>query len=169
MTASRRLVALAILSGSLVLTACGTDPDQPQADATAQDTAGVDGELAGRAVDACTLLTADVVSAAVGADAEEGETNVDASNPQRSVCQWPTDVADGSFVQVLVGDAESSGDEPGIVGDPVDVDITGASEAYYVGGIVGAQVDGYFLQVTVVPEDDDAALELADQAAQALG
>lgn len=120
-------------------------------------------------MDACSLLSAQDVAAAVGAEAGEGETNADASNPQRSVCEWSTQVAPDAFVQVLLGDGGSRGDEDSTVADPTEVEVTGAGEAYYVAGIVGAQVDEYSLQVTVVPDDQDAAIELAGQAAQALG
>lgn len=192
-----RGVPVVLVAAALALTGCGESEEPtptPEVEATAEsapesagetetdeleDTQGEETEAeredaAGGAfdVDACSLLTADQVAAATGANAEEGAVNADLSSDLQSICEWVTDASGVAFVQVVVGESSATTQRESaeeFLGTAEDVEVAGASDAYLIEGIVGAQVGPYFLQVSVVPADDDAAVELAEQAAAALG
>jgi hypothetical protein len=169
--------------GALALAGCGgsDDPepavgdsatqDQPTASDTDSDADTEADTTAGFAVDACSLLTADEVAAATGANAEQGEPNVDLSSEAQSICEWVTDASGVAFVQVVVSDSDAQTERQiaeDFLGPAQDADVPGTSNAYVTAGLAGAQDGPYFVQVTVVPDDDDAAVQLLGLAAAAL-
>lgn len=152
-----------------------TDSDMNSDTESDSGTGGEAGQQDGAAafaVDSCSLLTADAVAAATGANAEEGVFNADLSSAGQSICEWITDASGVAFVQVVVNESSAATQRDSaeeFLGDAQDVDIPGATDAYLIEGLVGAQVGPYFVQVTVVPSDDAAAQALAAQAAGAIG
>lgn len=158
---------IAALLVCVALVGCGDDTD-PAPDSAAQPTQTeqvVNGDAREDfSVDACSLLTAEQVAAATGASAEEGEFNAALSNGQQSVCEWQTDASAVAFVQVVVSQSNATAERATaeeVLGVAADTDVPGATDGYVVDGLVGAQAGPHFVQVTVIPADDDAAVELA--------
>jgi hypothetical protein len=185
---TRRTPALVLALGLLAVGCGGGGSDQPvpapvdDPSATSVDDPGSAGDDSPATeadsdvafgVDPCTLLTTDQVAAATGATAQDGELAVDQSDENQAVCIWNTDAGTVAFVQVFLNESSSAGQRATAeeaLGVPAeDVEIPGATEAYAFGGLVGAQVGEYFVQVTVIPDDPEAGVTLAGQAVATLG
>jgi hypothetical protein len=173
-TTARLAAAAAVATASLAVAGCGgSDVPEPAEDVTAtqEQASPAEPEAGAFAVDACSLLTAEQVSAATAATSQEGQVNADMSSDRQSICEWDTDASEVAFVQVVVSDSTASTERAiaeEVLGPARAADVPGTEDAYVMSGLAGAQDGQYFVQVTVVPDDDDAALQLLGLAAAAL-
>ena len=183
-TPALRIPALAAtaLAASLALAGCSSSAN-PSNGSNPSDTAMAAPPAAGDTAnlpDPCSLLTADQVSAAVGATVQPGTIDTKVSQDGQKACEWtPGGDSPYPFVQVLItafGDQLDSQRQSAqdAMGDVADVAIPGADGAYSfaAGSTIGMAIKGYFVQVAYndagVSDYATPAKELATEVAAAL-
>lgn len=175
--ASPTAAAAVLLTSAVVLAGCTgdsqSDPTSGTGSPSESQTGSPDADAEGAAaIDACSLLTVEQVADATGSDAEPGRSGSPSAGTG-SLCEWTTSVDEVSFVQLAVLDStaqDSRAELEEFLGQEAeDADIDAALDGFVVSGIAGAQSGALYLEVSLVPEDNDAAVALVEQASSRLG
>jgi hypothetical protein len=175
----RILIMLVLLAGALAACSDDSDTSEDAADTTeagsedaASEDAGSDGSDEDLP-DPCGLLTTDDLNTATGLEFGEGAVNDTMSGPGRAVCDWTSDSPFATAQTLLFadGDFEMNRETAAeISGEPLDVDVPGADQAYQTpeGSIVAMTVGDLFVQVSYIPSGpgnvNEVTLQLAETA-----
>ena len=167
----RGVIMLVLVAGAVAACSDDSDTSDDVADTTeaASDDAASDEDLP----DPCGLLATDDLNTATGLEFGEGAVNDTMSGPGRAVCDWTSDSPFATAQTLLFadGDLEMNRETAAeISGEPLDVEVPGADQAYQTpeGSIVAMAVGDLFVQVSYIPSGpgnvNEVTLQLAETA-----